>query len=313
MDSPQSKAFWLGRNLNIIAYMKGAGHADPQEPSFLKIQRIVELLAKTLNVRAGEASASKLEDALGSLREDTKLELALVHSEFVAKCFAFGFDFSSWLNFRGGYDEQGQARSDVDLQKVEDTLRKEAAEIGLVPQWEASLAAARDGTLSDEKFKELVGVDILTQMGEILDSTTAPVIKTQAAAGPKRLFVVMPMVETDPALVDVLDAIQETAKALQLEGNRVDQLAIPGKITDSIVDGLKTASYVVVDLTHARPNVYWEAGFTHGLGKVPIYIARKGTHPEFDVKDYPVIYFASMKELREKLEARLKLMAESGF
>ena len=271
------------------------------------------MLAKSLNVRTGKVSAGKLEDSIGSLREDTRLELALEQSEFAAKCFAFGFDFSSWLNFRGGYDEHGQIQSDVNLQQVEETLRKEAGEIGLGAEWETSLAAAKDGTLSEEKFKNLVGMDFLTKMGEKLDGTTASATKTQAPAGPKRLFVVMPMIETDPALVDVLDAIQETAKALHLEGNRVDQLAIPGKITDSIVDGLKTASYVVVDLTHTRPNVYWEAGYTHGLGKVPIYIARKGTSPEFDVKDYPVIYFANNRELREKLEARLKLMAEAGL
>jgi len=63
---------------------------------------------------------------------------------------------------------------------------------------------------------------------------------------------------------------------------------------------------VIVDLTHARPNVFFEAGYSHGLGKLPIYIARIGTTPEFDVKDYPIIFFSNLKTLKDQLEARIR-------
>jgi len=46
------------------------------------------------------------------------------------------------------------------------------------------------------------------------------------------------------------------------------------------------------------------------LGKIPIYIARDGTELHFDVKDYPVIMFRNMKELRERVIKRLRAIAE---
>lgn len=119
----------------------------------------------------------------------------------------------------------------------------------------------------------------------------------------------MPMLETDPALDDVVETIAQAASSVGLKAYRVDQLDSSGRITDSIVDGLKNSGHVV-DLTHARPNVYWEAGFCHGLGKLPIYIARKGTNPAFDVKDYPVIYYTNMKQLRQGLTKQLSKQLE---
>ena len=60
-----------------------------------------------------------------------------------------------------------------------------------------------------------------------------------------------------------------------------------------------------VDLTNERPNVFFEAGFAHGLGKTPIYVARHGTPIHFDIKDYPIITFRNMKELKEGISKRL--------
>lgn len=62
---------------------------------------------------------------------------------------------------------------------------------------------------------------------------------------------------------------------------------------------------MIVDLTNERPNVFFEAGYAHGLGKIPIYVARDGTSIYFDVKDYPVIFFKNMKELREGVARRI--------
>lgn len=78
---------------------------------------------------------------------------------------------------------------------------------------------------------------------------------------------------------------------------RVDEVKSNDRITDRIIKSISKAEYVIVDLTKERPNVFFEAGFAHGLGKVPIYIARHGTPIHFDIKDYPIIVFRNMKEL----------------
>jgi hypothetical protein len=68
---------------------------------------------------------------------------------------------------------------------------------------------------------------------------------------------------------------------------------------------IESAEFVVADLTHPKPNVFYEAGFAQGLGKTPIYLARKGSVIPFDVKDYPIILYPNMRELRTQLAERL--------
>jgi hypothetical protein len=117
--------------------------------------------------------------------------------------------------------------------------------------------------------------------------------------GGRTMFIAMSF---DPANVDVVDAIEEAAKACELNAWRADKFAYTGTaINDVIDDGLRKADYVVVDLTDARPNVYFEAGCAHALGKAPFYIAKTGTKVEFDVAGYPVLFYTTMRQLREDL------------
>lgn len=123
-------------------------------------------------------------------------------------------------------------------------------------------------------------------------------------------FIAMPMDPDDPELEDVLDAIKESAVRCGLQAERVDEPQTTERITDRILESLRQAEYVIVDLTHSKPNVYYEAGYAHGIGKIPIYLAREGTKLEFDLKDYPVIFFKNMKQLKDSLEKRIRGMAE---
>jgi hypothetical protein len=311
MDSLYSKAFWLGRCLSIISYVKAGGGDTPENTNLVQLRRMAEGFSKALNLQIQDIPGLKTPEDFTRLREAVRNDLQAIQSRFVSQCFAFGYDYSAWINLRGGYDEHGQMRPEQDFGNVEPFLRREAGDIGLLPEWEHAVAAAKNPGLDNNAFNEKTAIDILTQMEGKLDIVDPARVSSAAVPKGTSLFIVMPMIESDPALEDVLDTIENTAKALGLEANRVDQLEDSGRITDSIVDGLKKSAYVVVDLTHARPNVYWEAGFTHGLGKIPIYIARKGTTLEFDVKDYPVIYFANNKSLGERLMTRLRQLMDT--
>jgi len=124
-------------------------------------------------------------------------------------------------------------------------------------------------------------------------------------------FIAMPMDADDPQLVDVLDAIKEAAGRCGLQAERVDEPQYTERITDRVLESIRKAEYVIVDLTNSKPNVFYEAGYAQGRGKTPIYIARHGTKLEFDLKDYPVIFFKNMKALKDALELRLRGLAEN--
>jgi len=125
-------------------------------------------------------------------------------------------------------------------------------------------------------------------------------------------FIAMPIDPADSALEDVLDAIKEAAKRCGVNAERVDEPHSNERITDRILESIRKAEFVIVDLTGSRPNVFYEAGYAQGIGKTPIYVARDGTPLAFDLKDYPVIFFRNMKELKDRLEGRLRGLAAKG-
>lgn len=118
-------------------------------------------------------------------------------------------------------------------------------------------------------------------------------------------FIAMPIASDDDQLVDVLEAIKTAAADCGITAERVDDVESNQRITDRILESIYKAEFVIVDLTNERPNVFFEAGFAHGLGKVPIYVARAGTTIHFDIKDYPIITFRNMKQLKEGITKRL--------
>jgi hypothetical protein len=158
----------------------------------------------------------------------------------------------------------------------------------------------------------------LSTVNDILDFTigvlrtkaVSPVSTTQLVGDVTKglIFIVMPMADDDHALEDVHDTIKLVASDLGMSAQRVDDELRTERITDRILDAISRAEYVVADLSLARPNVYYEAGYAHALGKTPIYIAREGTKIEFDVKDYPVLFYKNMRSLRERLMAMLKAL-----
>jgi nucleoside 2-deoxyribosyltransferase len=118
-------------------------------------------------------------------------------------------------------------------------------------------------------------------------------------------FIAMAINRADAQLEDVLDAIKEAAAKCGITAERVDDVESNERITDRILESIRKAEFVIADLTNERPNVFFEAGYAHGIQKTPIYIAKEGTVIHFDVKDYPVIFFRNMKELREGIVKRL--------
>lgn len=132
-----------------------------------------------------------------------------------------------------------------------------------------------------------------------------PIVELDSDIEKGYVFIAMPISPNDQQLEDVLDGIKEAAKKCGLNAERVDEAQSNERITDRILESIRKAEYVIVDLTSSRPNVFYEAGYAQGINKTPIYIARKGTKLEFDLKDYPVIFFGGIKQLKDELVKRL--------
>ena len=114
---------------------------------------------------------------------------------------------------------------------------------------------------------------------------------------------------------DSFAAIRSACKALKLVARRVDEVNSSGVIILEIVDLIERAEFIVVDLTHERPNVYYELGYAHGVGNLPsniLLVAKDGTDLHFDIAALRVRYYKSVAELKKLAKASLGGMIKAA-
>jgi hypothetical protein len=235
----------------------------------------------------------------------------------------FKVSLQNWQNTRSPIQRQW-------LNENRHTVEREVIEAGCFRTLTVSPPAAVGGYVArnvnpfDGMFQPVNFANMIPIIIDMLDQTVGrlknplpepkptPTADIQIQIQRGYAFIAMPMDENNHELVDVCEAIQRAASDCGIVAQRIDEDESSERITDRILESIRKAEFVIVDLTEERPNVFFEAGYAHGFGKLPIYIARHGTQIHFDVKDYPVIFFRNMKELREKLERRFRGIAEKS-
>lgn len=113
------------------------------------------------------------------------------------------------------------------------------------------------------------------------------------------VFVVMPFASE---MDDVYSAIRDECAKLRLVAQRVDEAVGSGFVLRKITDLIERAEFVICDLTHERPNVYYELGYAHGVGNEAediLLLARAGTNLHFDIAPLRAHYYRSIDHLRE--------------
>lgn len=122
---------------------------------------------------------------------------------------------------------------------------------------------------------------------------------------PNTAFILMWMDKTRPELVDVHATVKETFAEFDIHAVRADEVEHQDRITDLVLDQISQSEFLFADLSGQRPNVYYEVGFAHALGKRPILFRREGTPLHFDLSVHNVPEYKNITELRSLLRTRL--------
>lgn len=104
----------------------------------------------------------------------------------------------------------------------------------------------------------------------------------------------------------VAGAVKAAASSVGLTAKRVKDVPGDYRITDQILNMIGEARLVVADLTHERPNVYFELGYARGLGKRVVTTLRDTAAAHFDVKDWTYIKYSDSRPLEVELRARFE-------
>lgn len=104
-------------------------------------------------------------------------------------------------------------------------------------------------------------------------------------------------------------AMAPSADSVGAVCRRVDQEEYVGDVVQRIEEMIRNAAAVVADLSEAKPNVFYEAGFAQGLGKPTIAICSTPLKElPFDVNHWNIIEYGrgQTHRLKTTLSRRLK-------
>lgn len=153
------------------------------------------------------------------------------------------------------------------------------------------------------------GIPIAT-LGDATESENGRSVRKQKAPFPQikraTAFIIMAMDSAKPELTDVLDTIRSVCAAFGIKAHRADEIQHQDQITNIILEEIRSCEYLIADLTHERPNVYYEIGYAHALEKKPILYRRAGTPLHFDLAVHNVPEYRNNSELRELLTKRFE-------
>lgn len=122
--------------------------------------------------------------------------------------------------------------------------------------------------------------------------------------GRPRAFVVMQFAE--PYDTFYREVIQHQADEAGLDVVRIDEKPGPGVIFQDIQREIEQAEIVIAEITPANPNVFYELGYAHALGKPTILLAQRGAALPFDIQSFRVVFYNDTIGGKAEVERNLR-------
>lgn len=113
------------------------------------------------------------------------------------------------------------------------------------------------------------------------------------------IFVLMPF---NPKLDDIFETLKNTVKDVGFKCSRGDDSTLSQNILGHIVQQIIKARFVVAIITGRNPNVYYELGIAHALGKEVLLVSETVDDIPFDIKSNRVLLYKSKNDLENNLK-----------
>jgi hypothetical protein len=120
------------------------------------------------------------------------------------------------------------------------------------------------------------------------------------------------MMPFEAAFDEVYRSIQGAAAAANLRCRRADDMWEAPSIIQDIVSLIDRSRIVVCDCTGRNPNVFYEAGIAHTLGREVVLLTQNVADIPFDLRHLRFIHYLNNAEGREvmanALSARMRAL-----
>lgn len=113
------------------------------------------------------------------------------------------------------------------------------------------------------------------------------------------------MIPFTPQFVDVRNAMAQACRENHLALKAADDVWEESILINDIMNLIRAACTVIVDFSDKNPNVMYETGVAHALGKEVIPVSQSIDDVPFDVKHHRVLAYENNETGRESLRKRL--------
>ena len=105
------------------------------------------------------------------------------------------------------------------------------------------------------------------------------------------VFVLMPFDDEFSSIYSGF--LEDVLRAKGFEVTRADNIENQRSIMKDVIEGIVKSDLIVADLTSSNPNVYYELGIAHALGKPVIHLTQALEEVPFDLKPYRFIEYST--------------------
>jgi len=235
----------------------------------------------------------------------------------------YGLDQPISLLNQMEYERAEIARSEQELSALEKAQIPEDTVIQVEPVSDSAVAmgptVVQMPVSRPELSQELDGVrEAIAELGTKFDNIIVQRVAVASIFGNIEIrqeedlcFVLMPF--GDDMLQQVYEVhIKPTVERVGLQCKRVDDMLGPAAIMVDIWKGIKSARVVLAELTGQNPNVFYELGLCHAIGKDAILMAQDIKDVPFDVRHRRTIIYTptprGCKQLEEVLGKTLEAL-----
>ena len=170
--------------------------------------------------------------------------------------------------------------------------------------------ASRSLQIGDWEFNRthwaVKDVDLYRVLHEsILDPTLAPQVFRLPVEVPTEQDLVAVMMPFDARFADVYVTLQQAVAESEMRYHRADDIWLNNHIMDDVINLIWRARVVIADLTSKNPNVFYETGIAHTLGRDVIQIAQSMDDIPFDLRSIRSVTYLHNGEGLARLKAQI--------
>lgn len=155
-----------------------------------------------------------------------------------------------------------------------------------------------------KKIRNTIGFSISTEMDYLQQQlSVSSIFGKKDLSLRSKVFVIMPFSEQMNPIYE--DHIKGVCDRMHYSCRRADQIELPNVIINDIWNLICNSDIIICDCTGQNPNVFYELGIAHAVGKKVICITQNSEDIPFDIEQIRYIKYEysphGMKEFEEKL------------